>query len=110
MNGPDLRARSAGALLLAIAIVALLATPALATQPKQAARAVKSCLVEHGWNARLADRGMTVNAEAPRDRDGYPAHPWFSIAFSALGSSEIRMGLNRRENAIATRCKQEAKR
>jgi hypothetical protein len=99
------------ALITTAIAIALLAAPASASAstPKQAARAAKACLVQHGWSARLADHGVTVNAEAPRDRDGYPAHPWFSVAFSATSSSEIRIGLNRRESAIATSCKREAR-
>lgn len=100
--------------LLPIAVLtalALLATPALAgaATPQHAATATASCLKAHGWKARLADHGVTVDSQAPRQRDSYPSRPWFSVAFYDAGdgvvrSNAIRMALNRRETHQANRC------
>lgn len=95
---------------LTVCFLLALAVPASAQgpTPKQAARAAKTCFADRGWSARLSDHGRTVDAEAPRERSGYPTRPWFSVAFYGGGSNETRMGLNRAELRIAAHCKRAA--
>ena len=99
--------------ILALAAATLMAVgTAEAATPRQAASEAKRCLIKRDWSAKLADGGYTVNAEAPRERNSYPEHPWYSVAFYDDGTrtrfNEIRMGLNRKERRQATSCRKQA--
>jgi hypothetical protein len=97
--------------LIAIAVPAQAATN---PTPRRAARAAKACFVNHGWWARLADRGKTVNAKAPRKLKGYPYRPWYSVTFNEgphyVGTRgktyaiTLMMKLNSRERRLAGFC------
>ena len=67
-----------------------------------AARAAETCLDRHGWNARRADAGRTVDAVPPRDRG------WYSVAFYRSGKvirwNAYRQGLTYREGKLAAAC------
>ena len=85
--------------------------------PRVAAREAKACFVRfHWWTPRLADYGRHVTAFAPRKLSGYPPprnEPMYQVGFYGTPGVKTRFGemrwkLNRRENRIATFCRQAA--